>query len=127
MKKELIFIGEKANENEMEIKYKPDFYDALLLSKQSPQNAPYQSIHLRTNAKVSIHFSQNIKFTYQQHSWKIEGEKHLTEEEAFALFKSFAIREGKKVTYLAHGISTPQKVEKVRVLQESTSRTLNEI
>ena len=119
MTKELIFIGEKGNGNEMEINSKPDFYDALLLSKQAPQNAPYQSIPLRTNETVTIHFSEaNIEFTYQQRSLQIKGEKHLTEEEAFNTFKNFAIKEGKKVTYLANCLSSPQKGGKLRMMRE---------
>lgn len=127
MKDELIFIGEKLGEIELAVQSKPDFHDALLLSKKTPQKSLYQSIPLRTNTTVFIHFKEsNIQFTYQQHSLIVEGEKGISEEEAFDIFKHFAIKEGKKIAYLAHCPSKPQEGKKLRVLAESVSRALNE-
>jgi hypothetical protein len=128
MKDELIFIGKKQSKKEMEIRGKPDFHDALLLSKQSPQNTFYQFIPLRTDTTVSIHFSgTNTQFTYQQHVLKIETELDLTEGEAFDIFRNFAIKEGTKIAYLTHCPSKRQKGKKSRVLEKTVSRALNDI
>ena len=124
MNKELIFISEKGKRN----KKKPDFYDALFLSMLASQHAHYQSIPLRTNVIVSFHLSEtNMKFTIHQHSLQIEREKHMTEEDALDTFKSFAIKDGKKVTYLAHGISNPKKKRNIGVLVESVSKSFDEV
>lgn len=128
MNDELIFIGEKQSEIELAVQSKPDFHDALILTKKTLQKSPYQSIPLRTNTTVSIHFREsNIQFTYQRHFLKVEGEKGITEEEALDIFKHFAIKEGKKIAYLAHCPSKPQEGKKKRVLAESVSRPLNDI
>jgi hypothetical protein len=102
MKDELIFIGKKPSKKEMQIKGKPEFYDAISLSNRTP-NTPhkilYQSIPFGTNAKVLIQFSgRNIYLTYQHSSFQIMSKDlHLTDEEALDIFKHFAVKEGKKL------------------------------
>ncbi|HEY2421044.1 MAG TPA: hypothetical protein VGI04_06505 [Neobacillus sp.] len=128
MSDELIFIGEKANQAEMAITCKPDFYDALLLSKQSSQNPHYQSIPLRMNKFIFIHFPDaNIHFTYRKHALTLEGEKQITEEEAFHFFKHFAIKEGRKITYLAHCPSNPQQRKKLLVMKEGIPKPFDDL
>jgi hypothetical protein len=124
MKGELIFIGKKPSKKEIQIKGKPDFYDALLLSNRTPntpQKILYQSIPFGTNAKVLIQFSErNIHLTYQHSSFQIMSKDlHLTDDEALDIFKHFAVKEGKKVAYLANGQRKPQKKQQIMARKAS--------
>jgi hypothetical protein len=88
----------------MEIKGKPDFYDAILLSKKShhpTSNLSYHSIPL-TQSRVTIHIREtNSQFNcYHQSLQLIEGEKQLSEEDAYDIFTNFAIMEDNKVAFL---------------------------
>lgn len=124
MRDELIFIGKKPSKKEMQIKGKPDFYDALSLSNRTPntpQTVLYQSIPFGTNSKVSIQFSErNIHLTCQHSSLQImTKDLHLTDEEALDIFKHFAVKEGKKVAYLTKGLRKPQKKQMTMALKAS--------
>lgn len=100
----LIFIGERPRYMEMEIKGKPDFCDAILLSKKNyhpTSNLSYQSIPL-TQSRVTIHIRENNSqfYCYHQLLQLIEGEKQLSEEDAYDIFTNFAIMEDNKVAFL---------------------------
>jgi hypothetical protein len=104
MPNSLIFIGERPSHLEMEIKGKPDFYDAILLSKKShhpTSNLSYHSIPL-TQSRVTIHIREtNSQFNCQHQSLQlIEGGKQLSEEDAYDIFTNFAIKEDNKVAFL---------------------------
>lgn len=98
----LIFIGEMPDEKVMRIKSKPEFYDAVILSKQSPRsikNAPYQFIPLGG----SIHFCENdVKFTFHQHSLQIMGNQQLTETDVYNILNHFAVKKGNQISFLVH-------------------------
>jgi hypothetical protein len=122
----LIFIGEISDGNEMTIKNKPGFYDALLLSKQSvhsTKSSSYQSVPYDNQKKISIrNFDKNIQFTYRNQSLQlIDDDEKLTDEEVLNVFNHFAIKEGDKVTYLLQYPNDkirPRKKKKARILEE---------
>jgi hypothetical protein len=104
MPNSLIFIGERPSQKEMHIKGKPEFYDAVLLSKRSHQLSSilsYHSIPLH-QAHISIHIRENNSYLncQKQSLQLIEGEKQLSEEEAYDFFSNFAIMEDNKVAFL---------------------------
>ncbi|MEH7011290.1 hypothetical protein V7087_10740 [Neobacillus niacini] len=100
----LIFIGERPSHLEMHIKGKPEFYDAMLLSKKSnhlSSNLTYHSIPLH-QTRVTIHIRENnSQFNCHHQSLQlIEGEKPLSEEDAYDIFTNFAIMDDNKVAFL---------------------------
>jgi hypothetical protein len=102
----LIFIGERPSHSEMHIKGKPDFCDALQLSKTShhrPSNLSYHSIPFH-QSQISIHILENnSRFHCRQQSLQlIEGDQQLSEEQAYDVFTNFAIMEDNKVAILIH-------------------------
>jgi hypothetical protein len=101
MPNSLIFIGERPSQMEMYIKGKPEFYDALLLSKNPSSHLSYQSIPLHQSS-VTIHIREtNSQFNCLHQSLQlIEGEKPLSEDEAYDIFTNFAIVEDNKVAFL---------------------------
>jgi hypothetical protein len=104
MPNSLVFIGERPSHMEMQIKGKPDFYDAILLSKKShhpSSNLSYHSIPLH-QSRVTIHIRENnSQFNFYHQSLQlIEGETQLSEEEAYDIFTNFAIMEDNKVAFL---------------------------
>jgi hypothetical protein len=119
MPNSLVFIGERPSHMEMQIKGKPDFYDAILLSKKSHHpslNLFYHSIPLH-QSRVTIHIRENnSQFNcYHQSLQLIEGEKQLSEEEVYDVFTNFAIMEDNKVAFLIRSgskrIKLREKVE----------------
>ena len=127
-KNSIIFIGEQKNKQEMEIKSKPSFFDAVQLSTQSPQtteDTPYQSIPFNKKAIIPILiYNSNIQITYnrQRHSLQIVKEDNeLTEKEVFELLNHFAIKEDDKVSFLAvfpNGKSRLRKARETYTLSE---------
>ena len=126
MPNSLIFIGERPSHLEVNIKGKPDFYDAIQLSKKTHSISPnlsYQSIPLH-QYHISIHILEsNTHFNCRQQSLQlIQGEKQLSEEEAYDIFTNFAIMDDNKVAFLTLSgrkrIRTREKVEP-RVLAAS--------
>jgi len=105
MPNSLIFIGERPSHLELKIKGKPDFYDAILLSKKFDRvtNLSYHSIPL-TQSRVTIHIREtNSQFNCHHRSMQlIEGERLLSEDEAYNIFTNFAIMEDNKVAFLMH-------------------------
>jgi hypothetical protein len=104
MPNSLIFIGERPSNLEMHIKGKPEFYDALLLSKKShhpSSHLSYHSIPLH-QSRVTIHIHEtNSQFNCHHHSLQlIEGERPLSEEDAYDIFTNFAIMEDNKVAFI---------------------------
>lgn len=104
MPNSLIFIGERPSHLEMYVKGKPDFYDAIHLSKESHHTSStlsYHSIPLH-QSHVSIHILESkSQFNCHQQSLQlIAGERLLSEEEAFEFFTNFAIMEDNKVAFL---------------------------
>jgi hypothetical protein len=90
----------------MHIKGKPEFYDAMLLSKQSHRPSSqlsYHSIPLY-QSRVTIHIREdNSRFNCHDQSLQlIEGEQPISEEEAFEMFTNFAIMVDNKVSFLIH-------------------------
>jgi hypothetical protein len=122
----LIFIGERPSYMEMQIRSKPDFFDALRLSRHTfhfNHNRSYHSIPLG-HAQVSIHIRENnSQFTCHQQSLKlIEGDKQLSETEVYDIFSNFAIKEKDKVSFLLTPPNSRIRVkdrENLRVLEES--------
>jgi hypothetical protein len=128
-KHSIIFIGEQKNKQEMEIKSKPSFFDAVQISTQSPQtteDTPYQSIPFNKKAIIPILiYNSNIQITYnpQRHSLQIvkEEDNELTGKEVFELLNHFAIKEDDKVSFLAvfpNGKSRLKKARKTNILSE---------
>src|SRR4051794_27754537 len=126
MPNSLIFIGDRPSHLEVNIKGKPDFYDAIQLSKKSYHTSSelsYQSIPLYQSA-ISIHIREsNSHFNCRQQSLQlIVGEKPVSEEEAYDIFTNFAIMDDNKVAFLMlsgrKGIRKREKV-KPRVLAAS--------
>ncbi|PGY12590.1 hypothetical protein [Bacillus sp. AFS031507] len=109
MKKNLIiFIGKQNNNQKVEIKSKPSFFDALQLSTQSPHTTgdiPYQSIPFYKKAIIPIQINNsNIQISYHRHHHSLQIVKEdidLTEKEVFELLNHFAIKEDNKVSFLA--------------------------
>lgn len=104
MPNSLIFIGERPSHMEMQIKGKPEFYDAILLSKKShhqSSNMSYHSIPLH-QSRVTISIRENnSQFNYHRQSLQlIEGEQPLSQVEAYDIFTNFAIMEDNKVAFL---------------------------
>lgn len=101
MPNSLIFIGERPNQMEMHIKGKPDFYDAVLLSKNPSSHLSYHSIPLHQSC-VTIHIHENkSQFNcYRQSLELIEGERPLSEKDAYDIFTNFAIMEDNKVAFI---------------------------
>lgn len=119
MPNSLIFIGERPSHMEMYIKGKPEFHDALLLSKKShhlSSNLSYHSIPLH-QSRVTFHICEyNSQFNCHHQSLQlIEGEKQLSEEEAYEIFTNFAVMEDDKVAILMlpgrKRIRTREKIE----------------
>ncbi|MEH7494199.1 hypothetical protein [Neobacillus niacini] len=106
MPNSLIFIGERPSNLEMHIKGKPEFYDALLLSKKSHHPSSHLSYHSIPfhQSRVTIHIHEtNSQFNCHHYSLQlIEGERPLSEEDAYDIFTNFAIMEDNKVTFLMH-------------------------
>ncbi|MGG1679238.1 hypothetical protein ACIFOT_26455 [Neobacillus sp. NRS-1170] len=131
----LIFIGEKKCKKNLKFIRKPSFFDAILLSSQSPQSPKtpsYQSIPLDSKANIQIHFyDSNIHLIYQKQSLQIfSSHRHLTETEVFDLFHNFAVKEGDKVSYLSFfpsGKTSARKRKKVRVLSEEKELEEDEV
>lgn len=102
----------------MQISGTPEFHDVVLLSKHSPQTAPYQTIPLGIHSQVSIDFAEeNIQLLYQEHCLKIQGGKNFTEEHAFDIIKNFAVKDGNKVAFLANCPPVSQKKKKAKSLE----------
>lgn len=101
MSNSLIFIGERPSHLEMHIKGKPDFYDALLLSKNPSSHLSYHSIPLH-HSRVTIHIRETNSQINCHHQFLqlIEGEKPLSEEDAYDIFANFAIMEDNKVAFI---------------------------
>ena len=104
-KNSIVFIAEQRYKQEIEIKGKPSFYDAVQLSTQSPQTTkdlPYKSIPFNKKATIPIHiFNSNIHIIYEQHSLQIFKEDNdLTEKEVFEFLNHFAVKEDDKVSFL---------------------------
>lgn len=103
-KNSIVFIAEQRYKQEIEIKGKPSFYDAVQLSTQSPQTTkvPYKSIPFNKKATIPIHiFNSNIHITYEPHSLQILKEDNdLTEKEVFEFLNHFAVKEGNRVSIL---------------------------
>lgn len=101
MPNSLIFIGERPSQMEMYIKGKPKFYDALLLSKNPSSHLSYHSIPLH-QARVTIHIHEtNSQFNCHHQSLQlIEGERPLSEDDAYDIFTNFAVVEDNKVAFL---------------------------
>jgi hypothetical protein len=122
----LIFIGEQMNKKVVRITNKPSFYDALLLSNQTPQPTkiiPYQSIPIRKNTTLSIRYRDDIiQLTYQGNSIQIIADnRELSEKEVFELLHNFAVKEGDRVTFLrtfCHSKTRLRKRKRHRVIEE---------
>lgn len=104
-KNSIVFIGEQNNKQQVEIKSKPSFFDAVQLATQSPhtsEDSPYQSIPFYKKAIIPIQiYNSNIQLTYQKHSLQIWKEGHeLSEKEVFDLLNHFAIKEDDMVSIL---------------------------
>ncbi|ETI67476.1 hypothetical protein [Neobacillus vireti] len=120
----IIFIGKKKRNNELQLTSKPDFSDAICLSKpltHSTKNTPYQSIAIDGSKNLSIHFSdENIHFTYYNKSLQVlAGDKNLSDEKVLDICSNFAFKEGNKVTFLKvipKRNTIPRKKKEVRVL-----------
>jgi hypothetical protein len=120
-KHSIIFIGKQRNKQEMEIKSKPSFFDAVQLSTQSPQTTediPYQSIPFNKNAIIPILiYNSNIQITYNRdrHALQLVKEDNdLTEKEVFELLNHFAIKEDDKVSFLVVFPNGKNRLKKVR-------------
>lgn len=101
MPNSLIFIGERPSHLEMHIKGKPEFYDAVLLSKNPSSQLSYHSIPLY-QSRVTFYIRENNSQLncHHQSLQLIEGERPLSEEDAYDVFTNFAIMEDKKVAFL---------------------------
>jgi hypothetical protein len=101
MPNSLVFIGERPSQLEMHIKGKPEFFDAMLLSKNPSSHLSYQSIPLH-QSKVTIYIRENnSQFNCHHQSLQlIEGERPLSEEDAYDIFTNFAIIEDNKVAFI---------------------------
>lgn len=117
----IVFIGEQRNKQEMEIKSKPSFFDAVQLSTQSPQtheDTPYQAIPFNKKKCIPIViYNSNIQITYHRdrHSLQIVKEDNkLTKKEVFELLNHFAIKEDDKVSFLAVFPNRKSRLKKAR-------------
>lgn len=135
MEGSLFFIGKRIGEREWEITRKPDFYDAILLTHQSPQTMKagelrYQRIPLPSANIIFNLRDHNIHFNWdnQKHQIVMEGSE-LTEEEVTDAFKSLLFKQGTMVSYIVHmpkGKTCPIKKEKTRLLAEAKKLTQDE-
>lgn len=116
MPNSLIFIGERPSHSEMQIKGKPEFYDALLLSKKvynPTSNLSYYSIPLH-QSRVTIHIREdNSQFNcYNQSLQLVEGEQSLSEDDVYDFFTNFAIMENNKVAFIMLSRKRKMKLRK---------------
>jgi hypothetical protein len=101
MPNSLIFIGERTSQMEMHIKGKPEFYDALQLSKNPSSHLSYHSIPLHQTSITIYIRENNSRFNCHHQSLQlIEGERPLSEEDAYDIFTNFAIMEDNKVAFI---------------------------
>ncbi|WP_066372367.1 hypothetical protein [Neobacillus fumarioli] len=105
--KTLLFIGEKPKRSKIKTTRKPKFFDAALLSCQSPhlfKNSPYQIIHLSDRPIHSFYLSdEDIKMTFLQHSIQIVGQKReISDKEALDAVTNFLFKEANRVTILSN-------------------------
>jgi hypothetical protein len=124
MPNSLIFIGERPSTLEMHIKGKPEFYDALLLSKKSfhpSSQHSYHSIPLH-QSRVTIHIRETNSQFYCHHQslQLIEGERPLSEEDAYDIFTNFAIMEDNKVAFIM-----PIRRKRVGLREKENPRVLS--
>lgn len=125
MNKTIIFIGDRPTQHEMQIKSKPKFSDAMLLSKKanlSSMKKYYHSIPINQD-KLSFHFKEiNSHFIFSQHTLElVVGDHKLTEEEVYDIFSNFAFMADNKVSILIlDGMKKIRKGSrnKLKVLQE---------
>ncbi|NHC38446.1 hypothetical protein G6549_00590 [Bacillus sp. MM2020_1] len=129
-KNSIVFIGEQYNKQQVEIKSKPSFFDAVQLATQSPHttedsDSPYQSIPFYKKAIIPIQiYNSNIQISYDRHSHSLQIVKEnneLTEKEVFELLHHFAIKEDNKVSFLAvfpNGKKRLTKARKAHTLSE---------
>jgi hypothetical protein len=105
----IIFIGEKPEENEIQINGKPSFFDAVQFSEQqspSTMNSPYQFIPLARSINETYrfydpHLSKAIQFLFNGHSLQlIENGQSLTLENVYNVFKHFLVKKGNRVLFL---------------------------
>lgn len=101
MPNSLIFIGERPSHLEINIKGKPEFYDAMLLSKNPFSQLSYHSIPLH-QSRVTILIRENkCQFNYYHQSLQlIEGERPISEDEVYDIFTNFAFMEDNKVAFI---------------------------
>ena len=127
-KNSIIFIGEQNNKQQVEIKSKPSFFDALQLATQSPHTAedsPYQSIPFTKKAIIPIIvYNSNVQITYNRHRHSLQivkEDSNLKEKEVFELLNHFAIKEDDKVSFLVvfpNGKSKLKKAGEASTLSE---------
>ncbi|MDR7240767.1 hypothetical protein [Neobacillus drentensis] len=120
-KKSIVFIGEQYNKQQVEIKSKPGFFDAVQLATQSPhttKDSPYQTIPFYKKAIIPIQiYNSNIQISYDRHSHSLQIVKEnneLTEKEVLELLHHFAIKEDNKVSFLAVFPNGKKRLTKVR-------------
>lgn len=100
MPNSLIFIGERPSQMEMYIKGKPEFYDAMLLSKNPSSHLSYHAIPLKSRVTIYIRETNSQFNCHHQSLQLIEGERPLSEEDAYDIFTNFAIMEDNKVAFI---------------------------
>ncbi|WP_419955047.1 hypothetical protein ACN6MT_05595 [Neobacillus niacini] len=101
MPNSLIFIGERPSHLEMHIKGKPEFYDAMLLSKNPSSQLSYHSIPLHQSRVTILIRENNCQFNCHHQSLQlIEGERPLSEDDAYDIFTNFAFMEDNKVAFI---------------------------
>ncbi|MEH7180619.1 hypothetical protein [Neobacillus vireti] len=123
MPNSLIFIGERPSHLEMYIMGKPDFYDAIQLSARPHRLSSSMSYHSipfhQSDISINI-IESNSRFNCRQQSLQlIEGDKQLSEEDAYEIFTNFAIMEDNKVAFL---LTSPNK--KIRTRGRVTPKVL---
>jgi hypothetical protein len=105
----IIFIGEKPEQNEIQISGKPSFFDAVQFSEQqfpSTMDSPYQFIPLAYSQNETYrffdpHLSKMMKFVFNGHSLQlIENGQSLTLENVYNVFKHFLVKKGNRVLFL---------------------------
>ncbi|MFJ5759324.1 hypothetical protein ACIQAA_09380 [Neobacillus sp. NPDC093182] len=121
MPNSLIFIGERPSQMEMYIKGKPEFYDAMLLSKNPSSHLSYHSIPLN-QSRVTIHIREtNSQFNCHHQSLQlIEGERPLSEEDAYDIFTNFAIIEDNKVAFII-----PSRTKRIGLREKEDPKVLS--
>jgi hypothetical protein len=120
-KNSIVFIGEQYNKQQVEVKSKPSFFDAVQLATQSPhttEDSPYQSIPFNKKAIIPIQiYNSNIHISYDRHSHSLQIVKEnneLTEKEVFELLHHFAIKEDNRVSFLAIFPNGKKRLTKAR-------------